>query len=67
MSMAFSFKFPWRWRQGKSDAPMTVAEAFLGSAGAEVQQAALLPAFLAQQPVVQQMKTLGGIFVPCCC
>ena len=25
--------------------------------------ASMLPAFLAEQPVIQQMKTLGGVFV----
>ena len=54
--MAFSFKFPKVGGAGSSGAPMTVA-ADMASARQP------LPSFLSGQPVVQQMKTLGGIFV----
>lgn len=54
--MAFSFKFPKVGGAGSSGAPMTVAADM-----ASARQA--LPSFLSGQPVVQQMKTLGGIFV----
>lgn len=57
--MAFSFKLP---KFGSADkgasAQLTVA-ADAGKAGRKLQ----MPAFLAGQPVLQQMKTLGGIFV----
>ena len=53
--MAFSFKFPKVGGTG-AGAPMTV------SADATPAKTPL-PSFLAGQPVVQQMKTLGGIFV----
>ena len=54
--MAFSFKFPKIGGSGDTGAPMTVS--------ADVKPAkAALPSVLAGQPVVQQMKTLGGIFV----
>lgn len=54
--MAFGFKFPKMGNAGNAGAPMTVS--------AEMMPAKMpLPAFLAGQPVVQQMKTLGGIFV----
>ncbi|MCG2575506.1 methyl-accepting chemotaxis protein [Dechloromonas sp. XY25] len=54
--MAFGFKFPKMGAAGNAGAPMTVS--------AEMMPAKMpLPAFLAGQPVVQQMKTLGGIFV----
>jgi twitching motility protein PilJ len=54
--MAFSFKFPKVGGSANASAPMTV------SADATPAKMAL-PGFLAGQPVVQQMKTLGGIFV----
>src|SRR5574343_1934783 len=54
--MAFGFKFPKIGAVGDSGAPMTVS--------ADMTPMKMpLPAFLAGQPVVQQMKTLGGIFV----
>jgi twitching motility protein PilJ len=54
--MAFSFKFPKVGGSGDTGAPMTVS--------ADVMPAkAPVPSILAGQPVVQQMKTLGGIFV----
>ena len=54
--MAFSFKFPKVGGSGDTGAPMTVS--------ADVMPAkAPLPSILAGQPAVQQMKTLGGIFV----
>ena len=54
--MAFGFKFPKLGASGNAGAPMTVS--------ADMAPAKMpLPAFLAGQPVVQQMKTLGGIFV----
>ncbi|MDE2439811.1 MAG: type IV pili methyl-accepting chemotaxis transducer N-terminal domain-containing protein [Betaproteobacteria bacterium] len=54
--MAFGFKFPKIGGAGNAGVPMTVS--------AEMTPAKMpLPAFLAGQPVVQQMKTLGGIFV----
>ena len=54
--MAFGFKFPKIGDSGNAGAPMTVS--------AEMMPTKMpLPAFLAGQPVVQQMKTLGGIFV----
>ncbi|UCV28218.1 methyl-accepting chemotaxis protein [Ferribacterium limneticum] len=55
--MAFSFKFPKIGDAGKGGAPMTV------SADASTPARLPLPAFLAGQPVIQQMKTLGAIFV----
>ncbi len=55
--MAFSFKLP---KLGKSAAAgsMTVAADAVPAASGKM----ALPGFLAGQPVVQQMKTLGGIF-----
>ncbi len=56
--MAFSFKFPKKGASKKSasSSPMTVA--------AESGPARLhLPRFLANQPVLKQMKILGGIFI----
>src|SRR5574343_725326 len=54
--MAFGFKFPKLGASSNAGAPMTVS--------ADMAPAKMpLPAFLAGQPVVQQMKTLGGIFV----
>ncbi len=56
--MVFSFKLPKQGNAGKgaSSSPMTV------SAGSATSQLAL-PGFLAAQPVLQQMKILGGIFI----
>ncbi len=54
--MAFSFKFPKVGGADNIGAPMTVSADM-----APAKQA--LPSFLSGQPVVQQMKTLGGIFV----
>jgi twitching motility protein PilJ len=54
--MAFSFKFPKVGGADSAGAPMTVSADM-----APAKQA--LPSFLSGQPVVQQMKTLGGIFV----
>jgi twitching motility protein PilJ len=52
--MAFSFKLP--KIAGNGSAPMTVS--------ADMPAGKMpMPAFLAEQPVVQQMKILGGIFV----
>ena len=55
--MAFSFKLP---KLGKSAAAgsMTVSADAVPAASGKM----ALPGFLAGQPVVQQMKTLGGIF-----
>jgi len=55
--MAFGFKFPKIGASGNAGAPMTV------SADMTPSNKTPLPSFLAGQPVVQQMKTLGGIFV----
>ncbi|KAB2927494.1 MAG: methyl-accepting chemotaxis protein [Dechloromonas sp.] len=56
--MAFSFKLPsLGGSKGAASAPMTVSDEMPG----EVRKLAL-PAFLAAQPVIQQMKTLGAIF-----
>jgi twitching motility protein PilJ len=58
--MAFSFKIPkLGGGNGAAAAPMTVsAEMTPGDAGGKL----ALPGFLAAQPVIQQMKTLGAIF-----
>jgi twitching motility protein PilJ len=64
MSMAFSFKFPKIGGGGDAtlSSPMTVA-ADIPSSGRSLASKLPLPGFLAGQPVVQQMKTLGGIFL----
>ena len=55
--MVFSLKLPKKGNAGKGgSSPMTV------SAGSATGQLAL-PGFLAAQPVLQQMKILGGIFI----
>jgi len=60
--MAFSFKLPKLGAGAKSSAaPMTVLTGMTQDAGASAGKS-LLPEFLAQQPVIQQMKILGGIF-----
>jgi twitching motility protein PilJ len=59
--MAFGLKNLGLGGKGSDEAPMTVAEGV--SSASPGGGASLLPAFFAQQPVIQQMKTLGGIFV----
>jgi len=56
--MAFSLK---KSGTGSNEAPMTVAEGMSSSSTGG--GSSLLPAFFTQQPVIQQMKTLGSIFV----
>ncbi len=61
--MAFSFKLP-KLSLGKKpqeDSQMTVAVDAV--AAGTPSKGMALPSFLADQPVIQQMKTLGGIFV----
>ncbi|HXE38989.1 MAG TPA: methyl-accepting chemotaxis protein [Azonexus sp.] len=62
--MAFSFKLPKLGAAGKGGAAalMTVS-ADLPGVGSGVSGKLQLPGFLAKQPVIQQMKTLGAIFV----
>ncbi|HQU78274.1 MAG TPA: methyl-accepting chemotaxis protein [Azonexus sp.] len=60
--MAFSLKNLGLGSKENTDSPMTVAEGPASDAPAK-SGSSLLPAFFAQQPVIQQMKTLGGIFV----
>jgi twitching motility protein PilJ len=56
--MAFSFKLPsLGGGKGVASAPMTVSAEMPGEA-----KKLALPGFLAGQPVIQQMKTLGAIF-----
>ncbi len=55
--MAFGFKFPKIGASGNAGAQMTV------SADMTSANKTPLPSFLAGQSVIQQMKTLGGIFV----
>lgn len=55
--MAFGFKFPKIGASGNAGAQMTV------SADMTPANKTPLPSFLAGQSVIQQMKTLGGIFV----
>ncbi len=55
--MAFGFKFPKIGASGNAGAQMTV------SADMTPANKIPLPSFLAGQSVIQQMKTLGGIFV----
>jgi len=61
--MAFSFKLPKIGAAGKGggSAPMTVSGELPGEGGKSGKGA--LPGFLADMPVIQQMKTLGAIFV----
>jgi len=59
--MAFGLKNLGLGGKGSDEAPMTVAEGV--SPASSGGGASLLPAFFTQQPVIQQMKTLGGIFV----
>ncbi len=61
--MAFSFKLPkfGAAAKGADVAPLTVSADF--SSEREGLGKLPLPGFLANQPVLQQMKTLGGIFV----
>ena len=59
--MAFGLKNLGMGGNDSNQAPMTVAEGV--SAASPGGGMPLLPAFFAQQPVIQQMKTLGGIFV----
>ncbi|MGB7500896.1 MAG: methyl-accepting chemotaxis protein [Azonexus sp.] len=59
--MAFGLKNLGMGGNDSNQAPMTVAEGV--SAASPGGGMPLLPAFFAQQPVVQQMKTLGSIFV----
>ena len=63
--MAFSFKFPKLGALGKggASAPLTVSAEPPGAAASTPLGKLPLPGFLAKLPVVQQMKTLGGIFV----
>ena len=60
--MAFSFKLPKFGAGAKSSSPMTVLTGMTEGAAASAGKS-LLPEFLAQQPVIQQMKILGGVFV----
>jgi len=62
--MAFSFKLPKLGAGAKDEASdqMTVSTA-MSLEGAGSAMKSLLPEFLAKQPVIQQMKVLGGIFV----
>ncbi len=60
--MAFSFKGLGLGSKDGSDSPMTVAAGSSADAPAK-SGSSLLPAFIAEQPVIQQMKILGGIFV----
>ena len=60
--MAFSLKNLGLGSKENTDSPMTVAEGSASDTPAK-SGSSLLPAFFAQQPVIQQMKTLGGIFV----
>ena len=60
--MAFSLKNLGLGSKENMDSPMTVAEGPSSDAPAK-SGSSLLPAFFARQPVIQQMKTLGGIFV----
>ncbi|UCV03440.1 methyl-accepting chemotaxis protein [Dechloromonas denitrificans] len=61
--MAFSFKLPKLGALAKSgtSAQLTVSADLPGEPG--VSGKTPLPGFLAKQPVIQQMKTLGAIFV----
>jgi twitching motility protein PilJ len=59
--MAFSFKLPKFGAGAKDTAQMTVSAAISPAAAGAGKLP--LPAFLAKQPVVQQMKTLGAVFV----
>ncbi|MDR2837666.1 MAG: methyl-accepting chemotaxis protein [Azonexus sp.] len=56
--MAFSFKLPGLGGRKAAAAPVTVSAELTGQAASR--QAT--PGFLAGQPVVQQMKKLGGVF-----
>lgn len=62
--MAFSFKLPKFGAAGKGDlsAPLTVSADHPRDMGAAAGKLPV-PGFLAKQPVIQQMKTLGAIFV----
>jgi twitching motility protein PilJ len=60
--MAFSFKLPKFGNRKDDSLPMTVSDAMPGSSPA-AKLAFHLPDFLSEQPVIQQMKTLGGIFL----
>jgi len=60
--MAFSLKNLGLGSKADADSPMTVAEGASSDKPA-TSGSSLLPAFFVQQPVIQQMKTLGGIFV----
>lgn len=61
--MAFSFKLP-KFGAGAKDGKsiLTVSDAMEPAKASAVGKFAL-PEFLAKQPVFQQMKTLGGVFV----
>ena len=58
--MAFSLKNLGLGSKENMDSPMTVAEGPSSDAPAK-SGSSLLPAFFAQQPVIQQMKTLGEL------
>ena len=60
--MVFGLKSLGAGGKENTDSPMTVAEGVAAQAPVK-SGSSLLPGFIAQQPVVQQMKTLGGIFV----
>jgi twitching motility protein PilJ len=60
--MAFSLKNLGFGSKGNTDSPMTVAEGPSSDSPAK-SESSLLPAFFLRQPVIQQMKTLGAIFV----
>lgn len=64
--MAFSFKLPKFGSAGKGlpSAAMTISDEMPKSPKAtKAVPKVAMPGFLAKQPVIQQMKTLGGVFV----
>ncbi len=61
--MAFSLKNLGFGNKGGSESPMTVAEDNPVVPAGGKPAATKLPGFLSQQPVIQQMKTLGTVFV----
>lgn len=64
--MAFSFKLPKFGSSGKGlpSAAMTISDEMPKTPKATKAIAKVaMPGFLAKQPVIQQMKTLGGVFV----
>jgi twitching motility protein PilJ len=59
--MAFGLKSMGIGGADGGDSPMTVSEGM--SSGSRAGALGMMPGFLRDQPVIQQMKTLGGIFV----